>query len=228
MARLDPETRALLELSSKRGVSDADIADLLRLDEEEIAERRRRAEQRLAFELVTVDTRPEAAKRPVGRMAAAVVLAGAAVVAAVLLIVLGGGGEERKSASQRGAPAPEGNNSQRPAASAGPARAMERLNSTHGRGTAQLLRSGNGTRLRLRLSDFLTPRGGGYAVWLFNSRADARRLYATADTTINTDLPLPRGYRRYEFVDVARAVPRLTSAHSGLSLLRVRVAALAP
>ena len=44
---------------------------------------------------------------------------------------------------------------------------------------------------------------------------------------INTDLELPRGYRRYEFVEVSRAVPELRSDHNGMTLLRVPVADLA-
>ncbi len=229
MARLDAETRALLELSSQRQVSDADLADLLRLDQEEVTERRRRAEQRLNLELGVVD-RPlppadEEAPSRRGRWIAAAVVG--LVVAAVVAVVLAAGNDEKPDKSKpaaAGKPEPSGGTAAptRTPVKKGPVRTMEVLNDTHGRGTAQLV----GSRLRLKLTGFLTPNGGGYAVWLFNSQDDARLLYATADTTVATDLKLPRGYERYRYVDVARAVPQLRSPHSGLSLLRVPIADL--
>jgi hypothetical protein len=242
MARLDPEKRALLELACRRRMSDQEIAGLLRLEPAAIAERRRQAEQRLGRELGVPEESPEqlrarlesapwpngrgdrgsgAARRRSRRTLGFGVLGLAIAALAVVLIVLddGGGGSEDRALPARPSPA-------QPTASRGPVRTMQRLNDTHGHGTAQLLRSGGRARLRLRLTDFLTPNGGGYAVWLFNSRDDARRLYATVDTAVERDLPLPSGYGRYEFVDVARAVPELASPHSGLSLLRVRLAEL--
>jgi hypothetical protein len=143
------------------------------------------------------------------------------VAAVVLVVALAGGGKAHKAQ-----PAPAEPKAKSPTTSAAPVRRMEVLNSTHGRGTAQLLRSGSGARLRLRLNDFLTPNGGGYAVWLFNSDTDARRLYATEGTTIERDLALPSDYGRFKYVDVARAVPSLNSPHGGLSLLRVSIASL--
>ena len=104
----------------------------------------------------------------------------------------------------------------------GPVVTMKRLNGTYGRGTVQLLHSGDRAKLRLAVSHFLRPVGGGYAVWLYNSPDDAHRLYATADTTIEREIRLPRDYADYRFVEVARAIPELNSDHSGLSLLRAR------
>jgi len=225
MARLDPETRALLELSSRRHMSDADLADLLRLEQEEVTERRRRAEQRLDLELGVVPEPPAAAPKH-GRSRWVVAGVVGLIVAAVVAVVLGTGNDDKSDQSKaapRGAKeTPSGGAPAAPTAKAGPVRTMQVLNDTHGRGTAQLA----GGRLRLRLGGFLTPNGGGYAVWLFNSRDDARLLYSTADTTIASDLKLPRGYERYRYVDVARAVPELRSPHSGLSLLRVPIAEL--
>lgn len=228
MARLDPETRALLELSSRRHMSDADLADLLRLEQEEVAERRRRAEQRLDLELGVVPE-PAAAAPERGRSRWIVAGVVGLTVAAVVAVVLGTGNHEKSDQSKPAAApragakeTPSGGAPAAPTAKAGPVRTMQVLNDTHGRGTAQLA----GGRLRLRLGGFLTPNGGGYAVWLFNSRDDARLLYSTADTTIASDLKLPRGYGRYRYVDVARAVPELRSPHSGLSLLRVPIAQL--
>jgi hypothetical protein len=100
---------------------------------------------------------------------------------------------------------------------------MERLNGTYGRGTAQLLQDAEGAQLRLDVSSFLRPVGGGYAVWLYSSAEDARRLYTTTDTSIERDFQLPADFDEYRYVEVARAIPELDSDHSGLSLLRVRV-----
>ena len=216
-------------------MSDEDIADVLRVQPADVAERRRNAEDRLESELGATNGNgdaPAVEPRPRRRLAIGL-LAFAAVAAVVLVVALAGGGKTHKSqtakhaaAAHKAQPAPAEPKAKSPTTSAGPVRAMQVLNSTHGRGTAQLLRSGNGARLRLRLNDFLTPNGGGYAVWLFNSDTDARRLYATADTTIERDLSLPSDYGHFKYVDVARAVPSLNSPHGGLSLLRVSIASL--
>ena len=103
---------------------------------------------------------------------------------------------------------------------------MQRLNGTNGRGTAQLVRSGETARLRLEVESFLTPNRGGYAVWLYTPGGAARRLFATTDTAFARELPLPKGLARFKFAEVARAVPDLDSDHSGLSLLRVPLSRL--
>jgi hypothetical protein len=48
---LDPESRALLDLSLRRGLEDEDIASVLRVDEHEVARRRADALARLAEDL---------------------------------------------------------------------------------------------------------------------------------------------------------------------------------
>lgn len=66
---------------------------------------------------------------------------------------------------------------------------------------------------------------GGYAVWLYNSPQDTRGLAATAQTSFDLSLALPRGSRRYRYVDVSREADTRPS-HSGLSLLRLALARL--
>jgi hypothetical protein len=100
---------------------------------------------------------------------------------------------------------------------------MQRLNGTYGRGSAQIVQDGEEVRLRLRVGSFLRPVGGGYAVWLYNAPDDARRLYTTAETSIERDFRLPPDFEEYRFVEVARAIPELDSDYSGLALLRARV-----
>jgi hypothetical protein len=247
LSSMDPESRALVELSYRRGLGDDEIADLLQVDPDEVARRRGSALERLGVtgdELERLDDEHWAPReRPVAppprspapapaprRRAPAAALALLAVIAAVVLVVLlasggddGGGGDgdaaRTPTRSETGATTD--------AADAKPPRQMRRLNRTYGHGTAQLVRSGGRTVLRLNVTDFLKPQGGGYAVWLYNAPDDARRLYATRATTIKRDIPLPRNFTRYRFAEVARAIPDLDSAHSGLSLLRARVAALA-
>ena len=51
LSRLDPESRALLDLSLRRGLDDDDIANVLRETEEEVKRRRSAALDRLAQEL---------------------------------------------------------------------------------------------------------------------------------------------------------------------------------
>ena len=51
LARLDPEGRALLDLSLRRGMDDSEIAAILRVEPEEVARRRGERLDRLADEL---------------------------------------------------------------------------------------------------------------------------------------------------------------------------------
>jgi DNA-directed RNA polymerase specialized sigma24 family protein len=51
LARLDPESRALLDLSLRRGMSDEEIAGVLRVERPEVAQRRADLVDRLADEL---------------------------------------------------------------------------------------------------------------------------------------------------------------------------------
>jgi hypothetical protein len=246
---MDPESRALVELSYRRGLGDDEIADLLQVDPDEVARRRGSALERLGVtgdELERLDdehwaprARPAApsprsparagSPAPKRRVPAAALALLALIAVVVLVVVLASGGGEdgdggdgdaarTPTRSETGPVEPKPDRTPRP---------MRRLNGTYGHGTAQLVRSGDRTVLRLNVTDFLQPQGGGYAVWLYNSPDDARRLYATRATTIERDIPLPANFSRYRVAEVARAIPDLDSDHSGLSLLRARVAALA-
>jgi len=234
MARLDPQSAALLELSESQGLSDEEIADVLHVKPDEV--RRRREAARAELEQVVGESRSRRRRLAGG---GALLLVGALAVGAV---VASSGDEEGKPAraqestptraeTQPAARRPEtsatqaettGTQPERPGLeSSGPGLSMQRLNGTNGRGSAQVLRRGRTRTLRLRADSFLAPQGGGYAVWLYTSKTSARRLYATKETTISLDLPLPRDISRFAFFEVARAVPDLESEHSGLSLLRV-------
>ena len=58
LSSLDPESRALLDLSLRRGLDDEDIANVLRVDEDEVKRRRSAAMDRLVQEL-GVETQEE-------------------------------------------------------------------------------------------------------------------------------------------------------------------------
>lgn len=266
-ARLDPESRALVELSWRRRMGADDIAAVLGVEAAEVRRRQDAAIGKLAAELgepnarrdmlrehlARIDEtqwRGDAPRRrvvePVARPAAAAVprrrrlvlgtLALLVVAAVVAVLIESGSSDEKshdagsKSASGRSTSPTQTSPSETqtsptqttttPSPSASPpALTMERLNGTYGHGTAAL----SGGRLRIRATGFLRPVGGGYAVWLVNSATDARRLYATAGTTIASDFTLPSDWKRYRYVEVARAIPDLTSDYSGLALLRIRV-----
>ena len=51
LAALDLESRALLDLNVRRGMEESDIADILGVDADEVASRRRKILERLASEL---------------------------------------------------------------------------------------------------------------------------------------------------------------------------------
>jgi hypothetical protein len=283
IARLDAPSRALLELSARRGLSDDEIADVLAVEPAEVARRREEALERLGAE---ADLSPEerdgvagtladlddaqwrgetgatptqaAAAAPTQAAAAApsgpggrrrwpVVLALAAVAAiAAVVIVLAVGGDDADEPSDKPAtssvttepPATEAApptdtaattetapETAAPGEEAGPVVTMDRLNNTRGSGTAQIIRQGEGAILRLNVSGFARPQGGGYAVWLYSSAAESVRLFATAERQIVRDIPIS-DFETYRYVEVVRAIPRLTSARGDLPLLRAPVSAL--
>jgi hypothetical protein len=222
-ARLAPEDRALIELFD-RGLGAQEIAGVVGLEPGEVERRHRAAQARLAEAAAVRPARRRVDRR--GLVVAALLVL--AVAAGVAIAVAGGGGNggAGRAGSRAGSPAATTPGAGTAAAN-GRVVTMRRLNGTYGRGTAQLRKTSSGARLRLAVSHFLRPVGGGYAVWLLDASGDARRLYATTDTSIERDLRLPRDFTHYRFVEVARAIPELTSPHSDLSLLRVRVSALA-
>jgi hypothetical protein len=221
--RLSPEDRALIQLFD-RGMGAEEIAGVVGLEPAEVERRHRSAQVRLAEELRREEAPAARGKRRAPIAAALAVLLIGAVVA--IALAAGGGDDDSgggdSGATDVGATTPDGETTTAPAEPETRPVTMRRLNGTYGRGTAQIVDG----RLRLDVDSFLRPVGGGYAVWLYNSADDARRLYATTDTSIQRDFRLPDGYEEYRYVEVARAVPELDSDHSGLTLLRVPLSAL--
>jgi hypothetical protein len=231
-ARLEPEERALVELFD-RGMSASDIAGVVGLDADEVERRHAAARAKLEPEPEPAPARrPEPEKRAAGRRRGPLLLALAAVVVVVVVIVIAAsGGGSDKSSSSAGSPTAAGGAGTETTAAGesvtkGPTVRLERLNGTYGHGTAQLVRTGDQAKLRVAVTGFLQPVGGGYAVWLYSSDSDARRLYTTTDTSIRRDIRLPAGYDHYRYAVVERAVPQLDSDYSGLTLLRAPMRSL--
>jgi hypothetical protein len=243
-ARLSAEDRALVELFDRRGLSAEQIAGMIGIDVAEVERRHAAATERLEAELAAgrdeepateeaaAEPRDAArAEKPSARRGAivAAVIALVVLVGVVIAVASGGGGSGGSGAGDGGSGAAQGSTEEAAGepAGEGPVVTMKRLNGTYGRGTAQLAKDGDRTVLRLRARSFLQPVGGGYAVWLVKSDGDTRRLYATTDTTIRRDFPLPDDFESYRSVEVARAIPELSSDYSDLVLLRASVAELA-
>jgi hypothetical protein len=243
VADLNPRSRALLELAQRRGMSDADMAALLRVDEAEVQRLREQATVELAIvlrmearefdglqeELARLDEadwerraflQAGEAKRAGPRRTRVGVLAAGAVLLAV--------------AGVAGVLATRPNHDKRVATAAvrsitprsGPAVPFQPLRGTHARGSVRLIRRRSTARVRLRVGGLPRPKkSGGYTVWLYNSRSDARRLAFTTFNDFHGGLRLPRAYARFRFVDISRQIAE-RSAHSSLSLLRAPLKAL--
>ena len=266
VADLEPRSRALLELAARRGMSDAEMAALLRVRKAEVEPLREQATQQLAVvlkleggefeglreELARLDEadwerravlragQPGSAGRqgrsaPVGAVqrleghchhppkgtrgrptrivAAGAVLLALAGIAGVL--ATRDSHDKHVGTASAAAITPQ----------RGPAVPFQPLNGTHGRGSVRLIRGPSRAQVRLRVVGLLRPQGGGYAVRLYNSPADAHRLAFTTFNDFHGWLRLPRDYARYRFVDISREVPG-DPAHSGLSLLRAPLKSL--
>jgi hypothetical protein len=241
VADLEPRSRALLELAARRGMSDAEMAELLRVRKAEVERLREQATQQLAVVLKLEGGEFEDLREELARLdeadweRRAVLRAGqpgsagrqgrSRIVAAgaVLLALAGLAGvlatrdnhDKHVATASAAAITPQ----------RGPAVPFQPLNGTHGRGSVRLIRGPSRAQVRLRVVGLLRPQGGGYAVWLYNSPADAHRLAFTTFNDFHGGLRLPRDYARYRFVDISREVPG-DPAHSGLSLLRAPLKSL--
>ena len=65
------------------------------------------------------------------------------------------------------------------------------------------------------------PAGGSYEVWLYNSILDARSIGKANGPRINVTAELPGNWKRFRFVDVSRERRDGNLSHSGESVLRV-------
>ena len=237
LAVLSAESRALLELSVRRGIPDDEIGSLLGTPEAEVRSRREAVMQDVADSLgeepddelrrqmaehlgdrgnlfAPPPEAPPPADRPRrGRLAPALI-GGLLIAAAVALVfALAGGGEEEP---------------QRRTLQLGPTAQLEALpGMPDARARARLVRRDGRDRVELRVSGLPRP-SGRYAVWLYSSVDRARPLGSFPSGDIELDAPLPRDAERYRDVDISLEPADDNANHSGDSYLRVPLARLRP
>jgi hypothetical protein len=256
LASLDPEERALLELSGVRGLADHEIASMLGLEAGRMRERRRAALGELAAALGTsqrsaeaalaelgsgsragdpVDpdgdeeehspgTPPPGAPGDSGKRGLAAGLGGLAIAAGVAVALAVGGEDAPRSG---GSATGTGSEERARGSRVGEAVRLRAVTRDRGSGTAALVDSASGSRrLRLSVRGLPAPGTARYSAWLYSSVTDARRLASFPRGTFTVDLPLPRDYERYRFVDISIEAGDANRNHSGESVLRVPTASL--
>ncbi|MGI8596233.1 MAG: hypothetical protein ACR2LY_02990 [Thermoleophilaceae bacterium] len=249
LERLDPVDRAVLELSKRRGMTDDEIADVMRSTPTAVTRRRRHSVDRIAVwmgaadaddrrgvdrdldRLLASDGATSSARsgaatstsaEPTGRRGGWIVALVVVIALAVLGAALGIGLSRFGQGGAEGPGAPAGPGSE-------PTRTA-RLTPLRGDGgrasaVARVRPRAGGRRLELDVGRL--PAGGGrYGLWLFNTQAAAVALAAFRRVPLGLSVPLLRDAARYRYIDVS-AEPRDGNAnHSGRSLLRVPTAQL--
>ena len=245
---LDPLSRALIDLSVKRGMSDAEIGEVLGTDADAVFENRvallRSLAEQIAPEAVDADL-PELEAAVAERLygdtdgaAAAEPIAPvghepattegkrrsplAVLLPLLVLVALVAGFVLLTSGGDDEDPQPQqqAQTPDRPAGDDGAEPQRTRLTSLGGRarGTATI----DGDTLRLRVRGLPA---GTHEVWLYDSVIDARSIgRLSKNGTLSTKLP--RNARDYEYLDVSSEPADGNPNHSGQSLLRVPVAKL--
>jgi hypothetical protein len=176
VADLEPRSRALLELAARRGMSDAEMAALLRVRKTEVERLREQATQQLAVVLKLEGGEFEGLREELTRLdeedweRRAVLRAGQPgsagrqgrtriVAAGAVLLALAG---------IAGVLATRGNHDKHVATGSaaaitpqrGPAVPFQPLNGTHGRGSVRLIREPSRAQVRLRVVGLLRPQAG--------------------------------------------------------------------
>jgi Anti-sigma-K factor rskA len=244
LGRLTPSDRALVELSFRRGISDDEIAGLMRVERDEVERRRGAALDQLGQD-VQADSRSDLLERlaeswtngdgaspngaPEARSNGAALSSAVAarvrrprpvVVGAVLV------GVAAAAIALVIAGGGSGEKTTRPAAPARPASPSAGATSAPVtpvggsgavRGTVQL----TGSTLHVRASGLGKSR---YTVWLYNSVEDAAPVGNLHGGRL--DVRLPGGFRKYRFVDVSREPADRNPNHSGASVLRAPLSSL--
>jgi hypothetical protein len=89
-------------------------------------------------------------------------------------------------------------------------------------GSIGVVGSAASPKVVISLSGLPSAGTGHYEVWLFNSVIDSHPLAILGPTGGTATVPLPGGYRRYQWIDVSQQAAGST-VHSGLSVLRAAV-----
>jgi len=253
LAELDPESRALLELSMVRGIPDDDLASMLGSDAQRLRQRRRAVLESLGVEspaeraaLVgtlrgekpppgTEPPREAEAEPPSeepagdepspGRGPRRLVwaLVGGLMIAAVVALALALGSDEVGS-ENTGPTGPAPEPEARATAPVGAAPvALDPLGGSPGRATAQIVVGDGDPKLRLRVRGLPRVSDGGYVVWLYNSVSEAQELSGSRAGTFSVNPPLPPEADRYRFLEISREPADGNRNHSGASVMRVPI-----
>jgi hypothetical protein len=232
--RLDPASRALLDLSLRRGMRTEEIADVLGAEPENVEASRDEALQRIAsdvgvIELDEVRARlaelPQeewvagpptngnhVAEEPRPRHSIWPLLLGLLVTAGVVVVIaLATSGSDDNGGSGNSTPRAQ----QAPAQpQAGGATQLTAVGAAKATGSAAV----NGKTLRLQAKGLPA---GHYEVWLYNSILDARSIANADGSRFTETADLPAGWKRFRYVDVSREPRDGNLSHSGESVLRV-------
>ena len=253
LAELDPESRALLELSMARGIADDDLAGMMGGDAQSLRQRRRAVLQSLGVEspaeraaLVAtlrgddpaVEEEPprEAQTGPSpddphddepspGRGPRRLIwaLVGGLMIAAVVALVLALG-SDGEGPESAGPAGPAQEPEARPKPPVrAPPVALDPLAGGKARATAQIVVGDSEPKLALRVRGLPRVSQGGYVVWLYNSVSDARELSGSRAGAFSVNPPLPSEADRYRFLDISREPADGNLNHSGASVLRVPI-----
>jgi hypothetical protein len=235
LSGLHQEERALLELSLRREVADAALADLLGIDQQAIRQRRSEALERVAAgldspsiahaeDVLVAYWRRGAVVEPTRRAARdlSLVLAAALLVAVLVvggvLIVDGGDGEDEARPREQRPPAEQ--------LKLGPRVELSPPAGGRASGVARVVRRPAGPRLQLEVEGLPDPGRALYAVWLYENVSEARQLARVPAGGGRLEVSLPAGFERFPFLDVSREPDDGNPNHSGQSVLRAAVRSL--
>ncbi len=243
--RLDPESRALLELSVVRGLGDEELAGMLGVEVGRLRARREgvmrelgadSAQEREALAVSlrkgireaqpedVAETKPTAAPGPAGEPAPTAAAEPGPRRRA--LLALGGGVTIAIVVALVFAlaedEAPVFLDDPGPAGPDAPrAERFEAVGAGEGSGTARITGADDRRVLHVSVRGLPRPAEGGYVIWLYDSISKARPLTGSRRGTFTLRQPLPPGFARYGFLDVSREPADGNLSHGGRSILRV-------
>jgi hypothetical protein len=255
LAQLDPASRALLDLSLRRGMRPEEISELLGTDPESVIVAREQALEHLAAELEMDDVSelddvrarlaelpaeawtgravPEVEDEPVPaeppqterKSRLPLLLALLAVAAVVLAIVLASSGGDDPSTATS-EPTPAPKPEQsKPTPAKPPARAPKVPLTAVAGGNAKGTASLLDGGKRLRLDVTGLP-PAAYQVWLYDSVVDAVSLTKVRGARLAVNLKLPANASHFRYIDISREPDDGNPNHSGMSVMRVPLAKL--
>jgi hypothetical protein len=256
LGRLDPASRALLDLSLRRGMRPEQIGEMLGSDPASVVVAREQALGQLAAELgledpaeidgvrarlaelpgeawtpgtkvAEPDPQPEPEPEPERRRSRVpLLLALLAIAAIALVVILASSGDSSSDEAANTTPAPKPPPKPKPAKPKPPPEKAVALTPLGRSSGVKGTAALTNGAKRLHLA-ITGLRDGSYEVWLYDSVIDARSLGSAHGTKLDLDLKLPRHASHYRFIDVSREPHDGNPNHSGESVLRVPLAKLA-